>query len=83
MFQLEDEVDHVLAHGAPVDLIEVPPALKSGSLSLHLLHHLLSEAADLCGDLDRYVFIALVSEMCAEIGRDVTKGINIKSVSQT
>ena len=41
------------------------------------LYNLFAKAADLCGDLDRYVFIALVSEMCAEIGRDVKKGINI------
>ena len=60
MFQLEDEVDHVLAHGAPVDLIEIPPALKSGSLSFHFLHHLLSEAADLSGHLDGHVLRALV-----------------------
>ena len=66
MLQLEDEVDHVFAHWAPVDLVEVAPALKSGSLRLHLLHHLLSEAANLGGHLDRNVFITLVSEMSIE-----------------
>ena len=67
MLQLEDEVDHVFAHRASVDLVEVAAALKSWSLRLHLLHHLLPEAADLGGHLDRNVFITLVSEMSGEI----------------
>ena len=67
MLQLENEVDHIFAHRASVDLVEVASALKSGSLRLHLLHHLLSKAADLGGHLDRNVFITLVSEMSREV----------------
>ena len=61
MLQLQDEVDHVLAHGAAVDLVEVAAALEPGALGLHLLHHLLAEAADLGGALDLDVLGALVS----------------------
>ena len=60
MFKLPDEVDHVLAHGAPVDLEEVASTLVPRVLRLHLLHHLLTEAADLGGDLDGHILCALV-----------------------
>ena len=60
MFKFPDEVDHVLAHGAPVDLVEVAPALVPRILCLHLLHNLLAEAADLGGHLDGHVLCALV-----------------------
>ena len=60
MLELPDEVDHVLAHGAAVDLVEVAAALVAGVLSLHLLHHLLPEAAHLGRALDGHVLIALV-----------------------
>ena len=60
MFKLPDEVDHVLAHGAPVDLEEVAPPLVPRILRLHLLHHLLAEAADLGGHLDGHVLRALI-----------------------
>jgi len=43
VLQLQDEVDHVLAHGAAVDLVQVATILKPGTLRLHLLHNLLSE----------------------------------------
>ena len=60
MFELPDEVDHVLAHGAAVDLVEVAPALVPRVLCLDLLHDLLAEAADLGGHLDGHVLSALV-----------------------
>ena len=61
MFQLPDEVDHVLAHRTPVDLIKISSSLKPGILGLHLLHHLLPEAADLGRHLDGHVLVALIS----------------------
>ena len=61
MLELPDEVDHVLAHGAAVDLVEVAAALEPGALGLHLLHDLLAEAAHLGGALDLDVLGALVS----------------------
>ena len=60
MFKLPDEVDHVLAHGTPVDLVEVAPTLVPRILCLDLLHHLLAEAADLGGHLDGHVLRALI-----------------------
>ena len=60
MFKFPDEVDHVLAHRAPVDLVEVAPSLIASVLCLHLLDHLLAEAADLGGHLDGHVLRALV-----------------------
>ena len=60
MFKFSDEVDHVFAHGAPVDLVEVAPTLVPRVLRLDLLHHLLAEAADLGGHLDGHVLRALV-----------------------
>ena len=78
VLQLQDEVDHVLAHGAAVDLVEVAAALEPGALGLHLLHDLLAEAADLGGALDLDVLGALVaairqesdSRRCNERGLD-------------
>ena len=60
MFKFPDEVDHVFAHRAPVDLVEVAPALITRVFCLHLLHHLRAEAADLGGHLDCHVLGALV-----------------------
>ena len=60
MFELPDEVDHVLAHGTAVDLVEVAPTLVPRILGLDLLDDLLAEAADLGGHLDRHVLGALV-----------------------
>ena len=61
MFKLPDEVDHVLAHRAAVDLVEVATALVPRVLCLDLLHDLLPEAADLGRALNRHVLRALVS----------------------
>ena len=66
VLQLQDEVDHVLAHGAAVDLVEVAAALEPGALGLHLLHDLLAEAADLGGALDLDVLGALVAAIRQE-----------------
>ena len=62
MFKLPDEVDHVLAHGTPVDLVEVATALIPRVLGLHLLDDLLAEAADLGRHLDGHVLRALIAE---------------------
>ena len=58
--ELEDEVDHVLAHGAAMELVDEATALELGVLGLYLLHHLLSKAADFCGHLDGHVLRTLV-----------------------
>ena len=42
-------------------LVQIPPPFISRVLSLHLLHHLLPEAADLGGALDGHVLCALVT----------------------
>ena len=60
MFKLPDEVDHVLAHGAPVDLEEVASTLVPRVLRLHLLHHLLAKAANFGRTLDGHVLGALI-----------------------
>ena len=61
MFKFPDEVDHVLAHGAPVDLVEIAPALVPRILCLHLLHNLLAEAADLGRALDVDILSTFIS----------------------
>ena len=63
VLQLQDEVDHVLAHGTPVQLVHEPPPLEPGVLCLHLLHHLLPKGADLGGALDRHVFVTFIPGM--------------------
>ena len=40
VLELPDEVDHVLAHGAAVQLVDKPPALQAGVFSFYLLYHL-------------------------------------------
>ena len=58
-----DELDHVLAHGTPVEGVHMPAEsrLEVGKLRLHLLHHLLLEAADLGADGDGHGLAALVA----------------------
>ena len=63
MFEFEDEVNHVFTHWRSVKFVHKSPSFKSGVLSLHLLHHLLPEAADLGGALDGHVLCALVTAM--------------------
>ena len=66
--QLVDEVDHVLAHGAPVQLVDEAATLELRVLGLHLLHHLLAEAAHLGRALDRHLLGTLVPERGEEFG---------------
>ena len=40
VLQLPDEVDHVLAHRTPVELVHKTTAFQSRILRLHLFHHL-------------------------------------------
>ena len=61
MFEFEDKVDHVFTHWRSVEFVNKSASFKPGVFSLHLLHHLLSEAADLGGALDLDVLGALVS----------------------
>ena len=63
VLQLEDEVDHVLTHGTAVNLEQVTTILKARTLRLHLLHHLLAEAAHLGGALDVDILRALIPAM--------------------
>ena len=60
VLELQDEVDHVLAHGAAVQLVDVAAILITGVLRLHLLHHLLAKAANFRRHLDRHVLRTLV-----------------------
>ena len=61
MFQLPDKVDHVFTHWTAMDLVKISSSLKPGILCLHLLHHLLPEAAHLGRHLDGHVLVAFVS----------------------
>ena len=61
MFEFEDKVDHVFTHWRSVKFVNKSASFKSRVLSLHLLHHLLPEAADLGGALDGHVLGALVT----------------------
>ena len=63
VFQLQDEVDHVLAHGTALDLEQISPILKARTLRLYLLHHLFTEAADLGGALYVDILRALIPAM--------------------
>ena len=63
MFEFEDKVDHVFTHWRSVKFVHKSPSFKSGVLSLHLLHHLLPEAAHLGGALNGHTLIALVPVM--------------------
>ena len=60
VLQFADEVDHVLAHGAAVQLVDEPLPLAPRIFRLHLLHHLLAEAAHLGGHLDCHVLLTFV-----------------------
>ena len=40
VLELPDEVDHVLAHGAAVQLVDEPASLEARIFCLYLLHHL-------------------------------------------
>ena len=60
MFQLVDEVDHVLAHGAAMDLVKVSSSFISWMLCLNLLHNLFAKTADFRGDLDGHVLSAFI-----------------------
>ena len=61
VFEFQDKVDHVFTHWTAVYLVQIPPPFISRVLSLHLLHHLLPEAADLGGALDGHVLCTLVT----------------------
>ena len=67
--ELGDEVDHVLAHGAGLDLVDVAAVLVARVLRLQLLDDLLAEAADLGGALDGHLLAALVG------GGDAVEGV--------
>ena len=60
MFEFEDKVDHVFTHWRSVEFVNKAASFKPGVLSLHLLHHLLPEAAHLGRALDGHVLIALI-----------------------
>lgn len=60
MFELVDKVDHVLAHGRPVDAVDEAAVLEAGVLRFHLLDDLLAKGADLGRARDGHVLVALV-----------------------
>ena len=57
-----DKVDHVFAHGGPLDLVDEPTVLKLCVFCLQFLHNLFAKAADLGRALNGHVLIALVPE---------------------
>ena len=60
VLELQDEVDHVLAHGAAVELVDVSSVLIASVLCFDLFHHLLPKAADFCRHLDCHALWAFV-----------------------
>ena len=62
VLQLEDEVDHVLAHRTAVELVDVSPVLISSVLRFNLLHNLLPKTAHFCRHLDCHVLGTFVPE---------------------
>jgi hypothetical protein len=60
VFELVDKVDHVLAHGRPVDAVDEAAVLEAGVLRFHLLDDLLAKGADLGRARDGHVLVALV-----------------------
>lgn len=71
MFELVDKVDHVLAHGRPVDAVDEAAVLEAGVFRFHLLHDLLAERADFRRTRDRHILVALV------LGSDGVEGADI------
>ena len=61
ILQLQDEVNHILAHGTAVYLVKVAAALKFRIFGLNLLHNLLAKTAHFCRALNRHAFLALVT----------------------
>lgn len=70
MFELVDEIDHVLAHGRPVYAEDKPTVLESGVLRLDLLHHLFAKRTDFGRTRNGHVFRALVSTESGEKKND-------------
>ena len=62
VLQLEDEVDHVLAHGAAVELVDVSSVLIASVLRLHLFNHLLPKTAHFCRHLDCHILWTFIPE---------------------
>ena len=62
VLQLEDEVDHVLAHGAAIELVDVSSVLIASILCLNLFYHLLPKTAHLCRHLDCHVLWTFIPE---------------------
>ena len=60
VLQLQDEVDHVLAHWASVNLVEISSSLVSGIFCFNFFHDLFSETADFSRALYCHVFGAFV-----------------------
>ena len=63
MFEFADKVDHVFTHWGSVQFVDESSSLQPCVLRLHLLHHLLAEAANLGGALDRHVLVTLIPAM--------------------
>lgn len=63
MFELVDEIYHVLAHRRPVDAVHEPAAFEPSVLGLDFLDHLFPERAHFSTTRYRHVFIALVPEI--------------------
>ncbi len=57
-----NKIDHVFAHGRPMDAINEPAIFESGVFGLHLFHNLLTERAHLRRTRYRHIFVAFVPE---------------------
>lgn len=60
VFELVDKIDHVLAHGRPMDAINEAAILETSVFRFHFFHHLLTKRAHFGWARDGHVFITLV-----------------------
>ncbi len=60
VLELVDKVDHVFAHGRPVDAVDEAAVLEAGVFRFHLLHDLFAERAHFGRTRDCHVLVAFV-----------------------
>lgn len=60
VLELVDKVDHVLAHGRPMDAVDETAVLETGVFRFHLLDDLFAERAHFCRTRDGHVLVAFV-----------------------
>jgi hypothetical protein len=60
VFELVDKVDHVLAHGRPMDAVDEASVLESSVFRFHFLHDLFAKRADFRRTRNRHILVAFV-----------------------